>query len=286
MLTPFILERPETLQEALKLTAQCDCRVVNGGTDVLIQIRAMKKTASTLISLKKIDELKRIQYQDGNLFVGSGATLSAIQRDSLVCTYCPVLMEGVSTVGSPQIRNVGTLGGNVGTASPGGDGLTALIAENAFAEVYSAAGSRLIPVSELVIGPKRTALQPDEIIRGFYIYPEDWTFAKFFKIGRRNSLAISIVNGAVKLKVCNGIIEKASITVGAVAVKPFHVTKAEQALEGRRFDGELKEYVRNCVCVSVSPISDIRATADYRRYIAGIQCARLVEQGWEAAQRG
>lgn len=283
MLPTFHFEQPSTLAEALRLAAAGDHQLVNGGTDVVVQMRATKIAAPMLISLNNLEELKRIDYQKDTLFIGAGVTFSALQRNPLVTRYCPVLADGASKVGSPQIRNTGTIGGNVCTASPAGDGLTALIAENSQAEICSLQESRLLPVSELIIAPKRTCLKKGEIIRGFYIKPEQWTFARFFKVGKRNSLAISIVNGAVKLMIKSGMIAKASLTVGAVAEKPFHVEAAEKLLIGSAFDQELKESLRLCVSDSVSPIDDIRASGRYRRYIAGVQCARLAEEGWEAA---
>lgn len=283
MLTPFDFERPETFEEALKLASVCDHRLIGGGTDVLVQIRAMKRAPNTLISLHGIKEMKQITVGKDSLFIGAGASLSAVENSEAVKRYCPILSKAVSLVGSPQIRNTATLGGNVGTASPAGDGLIALIAENAEAEICSLQESRVIPLSELVTGPKRTALRKDEIIKGFFVpLHQRWSYADFFKIGKRNSLAISIVNGSVKIHFENGIVKNASIVLGAVAPTPLHMHAAEKLLTGKKITEALLDELDTCIRASVAPIDDIRASGKYRRYIAGVKCTELVRNAWEA----
>ena len=282
MLTPFIYERPETFEEALKLASVCDHRLINGGTDCIIQIRASKKAPRTLISLKSIEEMKEIRLYEDTLYIGAGASLSSIQNHEAVQKACPALAKAVSLVGSPLIRNLATLGGNVGTASPAGDGLTALIGENALAEIYSLQGKRSIPVRELVTGLKKTAVRADEIIKGFSIpLGPKWSFSDFFKIGKRNALAISVVNGTFKLRMDKGVAVDACIVLGAVAPTPIHIHEAERLLINNRITDSVLDELGACVMEHISPIDDIRASGNYRKYMAGAKCVELARRAWE-----
>ena len=194
----------------------------------------------------------------------------------------PALAKAVSLVGSPLIRNLATLGGNVGTASPAGDGLTALIGENALAEIYSLQGKRSIPVRELVTGLKKTAVRADEIIKGFSIpLGPKWSFSDFFKIGKRNALAISVVNGTFKLRMDKGVAVDACIVLGAVAPTPIHIHEAERLLINNRITDSVLDELGACVMEHISPIDDIRASGNYRKYMAGAKCVELARRAWE-----
>lgn len=282
MLTGFDYLQPRTLDQAVQAAQGRDCRFINGGTDVLIQIRAQEKAPELLISLRDIPELNRIEAVPEGLFIGAGVSLSHVAAHPLVREGFPALTQAISHIGSPQIRNTGTLGGNVVTASPAGDGLTALWAEDVLAEIAGPAGRYQKPLPELVIGPKRTTLQPGEIVIGFRLAARPWDFAAFFKKGRRNALAISIVNGVVKLRFARGVISGARIVVGAAAPTVLRMTQAEEALTGRAFTPEVRHKVENIIAARVAPVDDIRASAAYRRYIAGVSCGELAAQGWEA----
>lgn len=286
MLVQFKYRAPDTVEEACLLARENDARFLQGGTDVLIEIRARQKAPAMVISLGEIAVLKQIRREGDVLFIGSGTPLSMVATHPYVHRLCPALSQAILNIGSPQIRNTGTLGGNVATASPAADGLIGLFAEEAMVEISDGNQVRLMPVEQIVTGPKKTSLQQGELITGFYITPQKWDFSCFFKKGKRNSLAISIVNGVVKLRITQGRINDCRIVVGAVAATPLRLREVEEQLKGKMFDDVLKQQVIEAVMASVSPISDIRASADYRRYIVGATCAKLLAEGWEAAQHG
>jgi CO/xanthine dehydrogenase FAD-binding subunit len=255
------------LDEALTAKAQQpDAQLLAGGTDLMVEVNLVHHRPSSVVGLRRVDELRDVS--PGR--IGSGVTWARLERGPY-----PGLAEAARTVGSPQIRAAGTIGGNVGTASPAGDGLPWIAAADASIEVRSQArGTRVIPWRDFFVGVKRTSLEPDEIITAL-IVPDDLPEAQAFsKVGVRNAMVISTVSCLV-MKGDDGF----RIALGSVATTPMRATGAEEMLnaESTITDATL-DAVARMVSEEVRPITDHRSTAAYRRYAAGVLARRLVER--------
>jgi len=248
-----------------------------GGTDLLVLLRAKKVSTKYLIDIKKIPELNGIVETDSSISVGSASRFIDIHNNMLIKKWARSLYQASNQVGSVQIRFKGTLGGNIQTASPSGDGLNAAWALDAQVELMSSNGERRVPLTEFILAPRRTVILPGEVISRIYVPKRKWTYQSFFKVGRRNALAISVVNGVVALDVDdNRIIKDARISLGAVGPTPLRITKAEEFLIDKRLNDVSLEEIADIVQENVKPISDIRASAEYRSYISGISIKKQI----------
>jgi CO/xanthine dehydrogenase FAD-binding subunit len=255
---------PHTLEEALQLKAeQPDARFVQGGTDVLVELNFDRSRPPALINLNEVAELRGVTRDDGALVLGSGLTYAEAMH-GLVAEELPALAEASRTVGSPQIRNRGTIGGNLGTASPAGDALPPLLTEEAEVEMLSLRGRRRLPLSEFLIGVKRNALAPDEIITAVRVRPSG-ARQTFMKIGPRNAMVISVCSLALEVDRERGELRaafgSAAPTVRLVTA-PLDEAESFPAL----------------VASSASPIDDVRGTAAYRRHALEVLARRALER--------
>jgi CO/xanthine dehydrogenase FAD-binding subunit len=255
------------LDEALAAKAQQpEAQLLAGGTDLMVEVNLANHRPSQVIALRRIDELRELTPDR----IGSGVTWARLEQG-----VHRGLAGAARTVGSPQIRAAGTIGGNVGTASPAGDGLPWIAAADASIEVRSQArGTRVVPWREFFIGVKRTSLEPDEIITAVVV-PEDVPVAQeFAKVGVRNAMVIATVSCLV-MRGDDGF----RIALGSVATTPMRATGAEEMLnaESTFTDATLEEVAR-VVAEEVRPITDHRSTEAYRRYAAGLLARRLVER--------
>jgi xanthine dehydrogenase FAD-binding subunit len=270
-----------------------------GGTDLLVRQRASKsleppakncnsvlagqalnpRTLGPLICLADIHELKEI-YQQGNfVFIGSCVTHTKLIENRLIQKCFPVLIKALKVLGSPPVRNMGTIGGNICTASPAGDTLPPLYTLGAIVETRSIDGNRFVPLKSFIKGPGKTVLQKSEIVYGVWINTDqDYTICHYEKVGQRKALAIAIASLAVMLKLSeSGIIEKASLAWGSVAPTIVTSRRIEKALIGKPLTTESLMPVISLVEKAVSPIDDVRASADYRRMVAGNLLFRLLQ---------
>jgi len=181
-------------------------------------------------------------------------------------------------MGSPQIRNQATLAGNIQTASPAGDAYVTAYALDGVVVLESKKGVRKLPLATFASGPRKTEKAPDEVIAAVEILKRKWTYESFFKVGMRNAMAISVANGVVCLDVKDGLVKDCRICVGACAPTPIRIFEAEELLKGKALSAELAEQVGEIVKTAVNPISDLRASAEYRRYIAGTMVKKELEK--------
>ena len=284
MYAQFDFVRPSSLNELTGLlkNRKEGTLIYAGGTDLLVFLRAKKVSAQLLIDVKDVPEFQGIREQDDCISIGSAVTMTQIQTDPLVLRWAPVLAKGVGEVGSVPIRNKATLAGNIQTASPAADGLNALWGLDGVLVLVSEGGERRVPVQEYVLAPRKTVIRPDEVIARIEVPKTEWTKQVFFKVGRRNALAISVVNGIVALKMAeNGTIADARVSVGAVAPTPLRIGASEAKLVGQSLTADLIEEVGTIVQENVKPISDLRATKEYRRYIAGVMVKKQLRQMME-----
>jgi CO/xanthine dehydrogenase FAD-binding subunit len=255
---------PRTLDEALGLKAEHpDAVPIEGGTDVMVELNFDRARPTTILNLNEVAELKGWSRENGTLRLGASLTyteaMEAPLRDEL-----PALAEASRTVGSPQIRNRGTLGGNLGTTSPAGDALPPLLVEGAEVELASRRGVRRLPLSDFVVGPKRNALEPDELILAVVLRPSG-ARQTFMKVGPRNAMVIAVCSLALVADRERGELRASFGSAGPV---PGLVMAPIDQREG----------FPDLVAEAASPIDDVRGTAAYRRHALRVLTKRALDR--------
>lgn len=257
--------RPKTLQEALKVRADLllQGKPIAGGTDLLVELRKRPMPGLTLIDLTRLEELRGIRHEPDGLWIGALTSHEEIAQAQIVKERATALAQACSEVGSVQIRNRGTIGGNVANASPCADGLTALVGLGAWTDVISVRGSRRVSVEDLVKGPYEVALGPDEIILGFFV-PLQQGNSAFLKLGRREALAIARINAACVVEVSDGLISHCMIAAGSVMPKTQRVREAEAALLGKPATVESAQAAGDIVAQRMVEVSGVRWSTPYK----------------------
>jgi CO/xanthine dehydrogenase FAD-binding subunit len=255
---------PRTLEEALRLKAERpEARFVQGGTDLMVELNFGRSRPDAIVNLAELSELRGWSRENGDLRLGAALTYTeAMQGEP--ARLVPSLAEASRTVGSPQIRNRGTIGGNLGTASPAGDALPPLLAEHARVEIASIRGVRALPLDEFLLGVKRSALEPDELITAVRLTPSGAP-QTFMKVGPRNAMVIAICSLAVVVDPEAGEV-RAAFGSAAETAKRVIVPLADAA--------ELPARVAD----AASPIDDVRATGAYRRHALRVLAGRALER--------
>lgn len=269
---------PETLDQLwAALEREPGARLLAGGTDLLVRLRARKERPA-LIGLERLAGLREIRLEGENLRLGALVSHAALARDPLTRREALLLARAAAEIGGPAIRNMGTLGGNVCTASPAGDGLSALSALQARVELVSARGTRCLDLGDFVLGPGRTALASGEIVGGLLV-PRSRRFQvqHFEKVGRRAALAIAVVSLAALVRLERGKVAEARLALGSVGPVVLRCPEAESLLLGRPLTRTALECAARAVRQAVRPIDDVRASADYRRQVAGNLLLRLAD---------
>jgi len=252
---------PRSLREALELKAEHpDALPVQGGTDVMVAVNFDRARPGVLLNLNEVAELRGYARENGTLRLGAGLTYTEAMRGELARAL-PALAEASRTVGSPQIRNRGTIGGNLGTASPAGDALPPLVLEDARVECASLRGTRLVPVTEFVAGVKRNALDPDELIAAVHVEPSGRS-QTFMKVGPRNAMVIAVVSLAVSAG------DELRATFGSASARPVLVRAPRE--EAESFPERL--------AAAAAPIDDVRGSARYRSHALRVLTARALER--------
>ncbi|TDD90504.1 FAD binding domain-containing protein [Actinomadura rubrisoli] len=275
--------RPATWDDALAAKAERPGALpLQGGTDVMVEINFDVHRPEALLDLNRVRELAGWDAVDGRLRVGAGVPYVRLIGE--LGDRLPGLAQASRTVGSPQIRNRGTVGGNLGAASPAGDGHPPLLAGDAVIEVESAArGVRMIPAAEFFVGVKRNALEPDELIRAFWTAPASGP-QYFSKIGTRNAMVIAVCSFAIALHPER---RRALTGVGSAAPTPRRASAAEDFIsaeldwEGRGpLPVSAAQRFAELVREAASPIDDVRGTADYRVHALSVMARRTLTWAW------
>ncbi len=255
---------PRTLDEALRLKAELpDARFVQGGTDLMVELNFGHSRPPALVNLAELDELRGWSREGDGLRLGAGLTYTQAMGAELAA-LSPALAEASRTVGSPQIRNRGTIGGNLGTASPAGDALPPLLVEGAGVEIASVRGVRTMPLEDFLLGVKRNALAPDELVTAVRLAPSGGP-QTFMKVGPRNAMVIAICSLAVVVDPEAGEV-RAALGSAAVTVKRVTVPLSDASALPER------------VAEAASPIDDVRATAAYRSHALRVLASRALER--------
>lgn len=271
---------PPTLAELwLCRSANPEAPLFAGGTDLFVKMRAEKADAAVLIGLERIAELKGIWEDNNEIRIGACATHEELLRHPLIAAHLSVLVQALRTLGSPPIRTMGTIGGNICTASPAGDALPPLYALGADVEIASQNGSHFLPIQNFIIGPGRTRLEAGEIITAVHVKkPAEFNFHYFEKVGQRKSMSCALASMAALLKVSpSGIIEAGRLAWGSVAPTVMTDNGIEEFLTGKKLSQETLSAAAGQLARVVAPINDIRASADYRRTVSGNLLLRLLD---------
>jgi CO/xanthine dehydrogenase FAD-binding subunit len=255
---------PRTLEEALRLKAEVpDAVPIEGGTDVMVELNFDRARPPALLNLNEVAELKSWSRDNGALRLGASLTYDEAMEAPLG-DELPALAEASRTVGSPQIRNRGTIGGNLGTASPAGDALPPLLIEDAEVELASVRGARRMPVSEFLVGPKRNALEADELITAVLVQPSSAP-QTFMKIGPRNAMVIAVCSLALSADRERGELRASFGSAGPVTGLVTAPLDERDSFPER-------------VAEAASPIDDVRGTAAYRRHALRVLTARALDR--------
>jgi len=255
---------PRSLDEALRVKSERpDALPLAGGTDLMVDLNFDRRRPEVVLNLGEVEELRGWSREDGAVRLGAGLTYTEAMAEPLR-SLLPALAEASRTVGSPQIRNRGTLGGNLGTASPAGDSLPPLLVEEAEVELARVGGSRRIPLEEFLVGPKRNALAPDELIVAVIVRPSGAP-QTFMKVGPRNAMVIAVCSLAVAVDQERGELRAAFGSAGPVPA----LVRAPLA-DADSFPAR--------VAAAASPIDDVRGTATYRRHALRVLAARGLER--------
>lgn len=263
---------------------------IAGGTDVMVEVNLDRHRPAAIIDLTRVAELTEWGGEGDLLRIGSGVTYARIIDE--LGDRLPGLAMASRTVGSPQIRNRGTVGGNLGSASPAGDAHPPLLAMDALVELASVHGSRRLPVSEFFIGPKRNAARPEELIAAFLIHPASGP-QQFSKVGTRNAMVIAVCSFALALdpkrrRIGTGIGSAAPTPVTAADAERFMAGVLEEAgLWERPSEVDASAIARfgELVAAAARPIDDVRGTAAYRRHALSVLARRSFTWAWLEYQR-
>lgn len=269
------VRRPKSLTEAVRLQTETKGCYIAGGTFSMVEIAADRFHPDTLIDLSLCEELYGIREEEAWVSVGALTTFTEIEKSAVLKKYFPALVKSASEVGGPQVRNRGTVGGNICAASPAADSAPALLALNAEAVVTGTQGTRVIPMDELFLAPKKTCLSADEVLVSVRL-PKMGHTSSFMKVGKRNALAVSSVCMAVSALVTDGSIDELRIAAGACAPTPRSCPKTAEALLGAVTPEKIAA-AQEILMGEISPIDDRWATAEYRRLVAKNMLESLVE---------
>lgn len=276
---------PQTIGEACNLLLELGkgAKVFAGATDIIPPMRDKAFTVDYLIDLKHIPGMKYIEYDETEgLKIGALTTLREIETSPLVKEKNPAVAHAAKVVASTQIRAKGTMAGNLCNASPSADTPPILLAQNAKVLVQGPNKDRYIMMDDFFVGFKKTALEPGEIVTGFVILPlKEGESAAYIKHAVRKAMDLAIIGVAVKLTMDGDVCKDARIALGAVAPTTMRARNAEKALIGKKLTDDVIVEASLAARDECSPISDIRASAEYRRDMIRVFTKRAIKQALE-----
>jgi CO/xanthine dehydrogenase FAD-binding subunit len=273
--------RPTSVDQLLDILANDpSASVLAGGTDLMVEVNLHGRRPATVVSVRSLEELTEWSHRSGRVTIGAGLPYADMEKGPLA-QLVPALAQAARTVGSPQIRAAGTIGGNLGTCSPAGDTLPVLAALNATIHVLHRDGVRDVPFSDFMVGVKRNCLRPGEIVHSVTVpVVEGWQ--GYAKVGTRNAMVISTASACLVHDSVEGLV---SIALGAVGPTIIRATEAESwlarnvSLRGSlSISSDIATEFGRRVSAEARPISDHRSTADYRRHAISVLARRLLER--------
>ncbi len=277
-MTDAAYHRPATLEAALALKAsEPAARFIAGGTDLVVQLRKRKAAPAPLISLRNIPELRGVTVDDASVRIGATTPLADLLRHEVVRAELPALAMALTTLASQQIRNVATVAGNLCNASPAADTAPPLLVHDARVELSSTAGTRALPLTSFLVGPGKTALSPGEVVTAVVVpRPTRGTRSAFLRQGRV-AMDLSLVSVAALVGIDDDRRPPVvRLAAGAVGPVPMRLPNAEAALVGRPLDAAALVAAAEVAAAEVAPITDLRASAAYRRRLVRVLCERAL----------
>jgi len=270
--------RPTSTEEACSLLARygSDASILAGGTDLMVAVNQGQRPLAVVIHLGSLG-LDSIQATGTELILGAAATHTEIARSALVREEAPLLAEAVRSIGSPAIRNMGTIGGNIANASPAADGSVALLALRARVRLISTRGERVVDLEDFFTGTGETVLRPDELLQEVILPIHDlanqW---RWHKLGQRNGSVCAVISVALALRMEADVCRHARIAMGTVATTPLLASRAGEILSGHRLDEPLVEKAVAAASKSIPERDGARASAWYRRRICEVTLRRFL----------
>ena len=284
----FEFFEPTTIKEASSLLTKYNgkAKLLAGGTDLIIEMKARTATPEYVISLEKIPGLAGIDYdEESGLRIGALTKMRTLEKDSIIRERYTALAEGAGEVGGVQIRHLATIGGNISHGSPAADTAAPLLALGAQVKIASANGERTVPVETFFLGPGQTVLNTGEIVTAFECPPRGANEgSQYLKQKIREVMDLAFVGVASSAKSDNGAVTDVKIGLAAVAPTPLRATDAEAVVNGNDLTADLLEQAAAAASAQSSPISDLRCSAEYRREMVGVLTRRALQAAATRAQ--
>jgi carbon-monoxide dehydrogenase medium subunit len=285
---PFEYASPTSAKEAVALLAEHGdrARALAGGTDLIVDLKHAPGKIAMLVDVASIPEFRGIELKDDGLRIGSMVTFGEIMASPVCRELTPEICSASHTVGAVQTRNLGTIGGNLVTCVPSADSAPSLLVLDAEVTVAGADGNRRMPLQEFFVGPRKTCLQPHELLVEIFIPKASLGKpSSFLKFGLRKGQALALVNTAAALYVEGNKIVEARIALGAVAPTPIRCPKAEAHLDGKSPTDTLLDEAAKIAVSECKPIDDFRASATYRRQLVHTLTYRALKRSVEIASQ-
>lgn len=263
-------------------------KLLAGGTDLLLQTKARVVKPSYVVDLSRLADLERLEYRPGEgLWIGAMVRSRAIQLSPLFRGRFSVIADGAGLIGSIQIRNLATVGGNLCNAAPSADVSPPLIAAAARAEILGPTGSRSVPLDEFFLGPRKTVLGPAELLLGVLVPdPAPRSGGHYLRHTPRKEMDIAVVGVGSTIALDDGRCADARIALGAVGPTPLRAVRAEAALRGQRLSPEVIDHAARLAAEEARPISDVRGTVEFRRHLVEVLTRRTLSVAWQNAEQG
>ena len=279
----------ESVKDAVRLLNEHpDARIISGGSDVLIKIREGKFAGTSLVSIHGIKEIQGVKMADnGDIYIGAGTVFSHITNDAIIRKYIPVLGEAVDQVGGPQVRNIGTIGGNICNGAVSADSAPTVFSLNALLRLEDGKEGRLVPVKDFYLGPGKVDLRQGEILTYVIIPAKEYEgyHGHYIKYSMRNAMDIATLSCSVVSRIdpLKKVLEDVRITFGVAAPVPYRCEKTEEALRGMKIGEELYQKVEELVREEINPRDSWRASKAFRLQIGGEIAKRALK---ESVRRG
>lgn len=264
---------PQKIEEALEILSRYEreIKIIAGGTDLLVQYYNRLYEINHWLDLKNIKDLKNIRINKNQMEIGAMITHTQLEISEDIKKYFPILSQAAADIGSPQIKNRGTIGGNIVNASPAGDLLPSLMAYKAQIKLISSKEETIIPAEAFFLGPKKTMIRSDQLLSEIILpLPEKHTYGSWIKIGKRKALIIATITLAliVRMDEDDEIVKDVSVCLGSVAPTPIEIKDIKGKMIGKKYKQLDFNQLGKLVEDKISPIDDIRGTREYRKDVA------------------
>jgi len=283
----FEYYEPTSLDEAVQLLGQHngEAQILAGGTDLLVELKEQIRWPKHVVNIKKIPGLDRFSFDEmEGLQFGALVTTRTLETSPIITEHYYSLHQAFTVFASIQVRNRATVAGNVCRASPSAESSPPLVADEAKVKIYGPQGEREVPIEAFFKGPGKTVLAPDEILTAFQVpAPSPHTGKFYIKHGRRKAMELATVGVAVTLTVDGDVCRQARIALGAVAPTPIRAKEAEGLLEGQRLDAKSIQRAAQAAYEVAKPISDVRASEEYRHDMVRVLTARAIRSAGQRA---